>query len=155
MKKFIYPILFIAAIFLSACSDDEPVVTDNVVGSWNLQYPEGLQADGFVDWSFSPTGTLEIKVSSIFSGDHFSQFEYSLSEENKTLTISGDITDAEGHTVRDRFAVYDVVKLTKKELRIKQTWVNTSYTNYDNFPPENQNSFLLGGYQEETFRKGK
>lgn len=66
------------------------------------------------------------------------------------MTISGYITNSEDELVHDKFAVYDVVKLTKKELRIKQSWVNTDY---DNLEPENKNAFLLGGYKDVIFKK--
>ena len=151
MYKFLIPFLFIVSLFATSCSaGNEPVVPNNIVGTWTKQYPEGLQTEGFIEWSFQTTGELYIKVYDVFAGDSSTKYDYVLSEENKSITISGHITNAEGELVRDKFAVYDVIKLTKKELRIEQSWVNTTY---DNLEPENKNVFLLGGYKEVIFRK--
>lgn len=151
MNKLIIPLLFIASMLLTACSDDdEPVVVDNIVGTWVKQYPEGLQTEGFIDWVFNTNGELNVKVSDVFAGDSSIKYDYALSDKDKSLTISGYIKNVEGETIHDKFAIYDVVKLTKKELRIKQSWVNT---NYDSLEPEDRNAFLLGGYKEVTFKK--
>ena len=151
MKKLIIPLFFIACLFMASCvNDDDPVVLDNIEGAWTKQYPEGLQTEGFVEWAFKTTGELDIRVYDVFAGDSSTKYDYVFSQENKSITISGDITNSEGQLVNDKFAVYDVIKLTKKELRIKQSWVNT---NYDNLTPENKNVFLLGGYKEASFKR--
>lgn len=151
MNKLIIPFLFITCLFMTACNDeDEPVVLDNIVGTWTKQYPEGLQTEGFIEWSFNTSGELAIRVYDVMAGDSSTKYDYVLSEENKSMTISGYITNSEDELVHDKFAVYDVVKLTKKELRIKQSWVNTDY---DNLEPENKNAFLLGGYKDVIFKK--
>ncbi len=145
-------LLIVVCLSLSACSDDEPVVLDNIVGGWVLKYPAGLQTEGFVEWNFTSSNELDIRVYDVFSGDISSKYDYKLSEEKKSLTISGNIKNMEGEVAYDTFAVYDVVKLTKKELRIKQSWVNTSY---EDLAPEDKNVFLLGGYKEESFKRSK
>ena len=151
MNKLIIPLLFIACLFMVSCADDnEPVVLDNIEGTWTKQYPEGLQTEGFIDWSFSTRGELVIRVYDVFAGDSSTKFDYVLSNENKSVTISGYIINSKGELVHDKFAIYDVTKLTNKELRIKQSWVNT---NYDNLDTENKNAFLLGGYREVMFKK--
>lgn len=152
MKKLIILLVFISCLFMASCVNyDEPVVLDNVEGTWTKQYPEGLQTDGFIEWVFKTTGELEIRVYDVFAGDYSStKFDYVLSDENNSITISGNITNSEGRMVNDKFAVYDVIKLAKKELRIKQSWVNT---NYDNLEPENKNVFLLGGYRDVIFKR--
>lgn len=153
MNKLIIPFMFIVYLFTTACSkDDEPLAFNNIVGSWTKQYPEGVQTEGFIEWTFFNTGELNIRVYDVFAGDSSTEYEYDLSEENKSITISGNITNSEGELVHDKFAVYDIIKLTKKELRIKQSWVNTTY---DNLEPENKNSFLLGGYKDVIFKKIK
>lgn len=151
MNKLFIPFLFISCLFMTACSDeDEPVVLDNIVGTWTKQYPEGLQTEGFIEWIFNPSGELDIRVHDVMAGDTSTKYDYALSEENKSITISGNIKNSEGKLVYDKFAVYSVVKLTKKELRISQSWVNTDY---DNLEPENKNAFLLGGYKDVVFKK--
>lgn len=151
MNKLLITLLFFASLFMSACgNDNEPVVLDNIVGTWTKQYPEGLQTEGFIEWSFNTSGELDIRVYDVMAGDSSTQYDYVLSEENKSMTISGYITNSEDELVHDKFAVYDVVKLTKKELRIKQSWVNTDY---DNLEPVNKNAFLLGGYKDVIFKK--
>lgn len=151
MNKLLITLLFFASLFMSACgNDNEPVVLDNIVGTWTKQYPEGLQTEGFIEWSFNTSGVLDIRVYDVMAGDSSTQYDYVLSEENKSMTISGYITNSEDELVHDKFAVYDVVKLTKKELRIKQSWVNTDY---DNLEPVNKNAFLLGGYKDVIFKK--
>lgn len=151
MKKLIIPLLFITCLFVASCvNDDEPVVFDNVGGTWTKQYPKGLQTEGFIEWAFKTTGELYIRVYDVFAGDSSMKYEYVLSEENKSITISGNITNSDGLLVNDKFAVYDVIKLTRKELRIKQSWVNT---NYDNLESENKNVFLLGGYKDVIFKR--
>lgn len=151
MNKLLITLFFITCLFITACNDeDEPVVLDNIVGTWTKQYPEGLQTEGFIEWSFNTSGELDIIVYDVMAGDSSTKYDYVLSEENKSMTISGYITNSEDELVHDKFAVYDVVKLTKKELRIKQSWFNTSY---DNLEPENKNAFLLGGYKDVIFKK--
>lgn len=151
MNKLLITLLFITCLFMTACNDeDEPVVLDNIVGTWTKQYSEGLQTEGFIEWSFNTSGELDIRVNDVMAGDSSTKYDYVLSEENKSMTISGYITNSEDELVHDKFAVYDVVKLTKKELRIKQSWVNTDY---DNLEPENKNAFLLGGYKDVIFKK--
>lgn len=151
MNKLLISFLFISCLFMAACGEDnEPVVLDNIVGTWTKQYPEGLQTEGFIEWSFNTTGELDIRVYDVMAGDSSTKYDYILSEGNNSITISGNIKNSDGEIVHDKFAVYDVVKLTKKELRIKQSWVNP---NYDNLEPEDRNAFLLGGYKEVTFKK--
>ncbi len=150
MKKLSILFLFVACLIMTACSKDEPVTLENIVGAWDLQYPEGLQTEGYVEWEFNSNGQLFIRSYDVFAGDHTSRFDYLISEEKKSLTISGDITDSEGETVHDTFAIYTIDKLSKKELLIKQSWVNTKY---EDLAPEYKNVFLLGGYKEESFRR--
>ncbi len=151
MKKLIMLFLFVACLFVAGCShDDEPVVAENVVGTWILQYPEGLQTEGFVEWEFNSSGELLIRTYDVFAGDHSSKYDFSISEENRSLTISGEIVMAEGETIQDTFAIYEIVKISKKEMRIRQKWMNSKY---DDLKPEDKNAFLLGGYKEESFKR--
>ena len=151
MNRLLMIISITACFFMAACSDDnEPVVLDNIVGTWTKQYPEGLQTEGFIEWSFKTSGELDIRVYDVMAGDSSTKYDYVLSEENKSMTISGYITNSKGEIVHDKFVVYDVVKLTQKELRIKQSWVNKDY---DNLEPENKNAFLLGGYKDVLFKR--
>lgn len=100
MNKLIIPLLFIASMLLAACSDDdEPVVIDNIVGTWVKQYPEGLQTEGFIDWVFNTNGELNVKVSDVFAGDSSIKYDYALSDKDKSLTISGYIKNIEGETI--------------------------------------------------------
>ena len=40
MKKQVTIFMFIACLIMTACSnDDEPIVIDNIVGTWHVQYP--------------------------------------------------------------------------------------------------------------------
>ena len=109
-----------------------------------------MQTEGFVTWDFSNLGALTIRVYDTFAGDNSNTYDYILSEEQKSITIAGDIKNSNGIMVHDTFAVYDVVKLTKQELRIKQSWVNTSY---DELAPDEKNSFLLGGWKDVSFKR--
>lgn len=46
MKKQVTIFMFIACLIMTACSnDDEPIVIDNIVGTWHVQYPAGLQTE--------------------------------------------------------------------------------------------------------------
>ncbi len=151
MKNLIIPLIFIACLFMTSCSHgDEPIVLDNIVGCWTLQYPEGLQTEGFVEWTFNSNGELIIQTYDVFSGDYTSMYDYSISEENKSLTISGNINNAEGETIHEKFAIYEIAKLSKKALQIKQSWVNTSF---EDLAPEDKNVFLLGGFKGESFNR--
>lgn len=152
VSAIILPLLFITALVMTSCSDEEPVVPDNIVGTWDLQYPDGLQTEGFIEWSFGSSGELRIQVYDVFSGDSFTSFDYALSEEKKTITISGNIINSAGETVHDTFAVYDIVKLTKSDLHLRQSWVNTGYNHLE---PEDMNAFLLGGYKEPSFKRSR
>ncbi len=153
MKRLIIPFLFVACLFMTACSnDDEPVVPESIIGSWDEQYPPDLQTDGFIRWNFNLDGSLIVTSVSVWTGDIHSEFDYTISEDDKTLTIGGEIKNAEGEMVRDNFVVYDVVKLTKDEMQLHQTWVNTAY---DDLAPEDKNSFLLGSWKDVTFTRLK
>lgn len=151
MKKQVTIFMFIACLIMTACSnDDEPIVIDNIVGTWHVQYPAGLQTEGFIEWSFNSNGELSIRNYDVFAGDYTSEYVYSISEEDRSITISGDIKNIDGEAITDKFAIYEIVKLSKKELRIKQSWLNTSY---DDLAPEDKNDFLLEAYKEVSFRR--
>ena len=88
MKNFLIPFLFIACLFMSACSDDnESLVLNNIEGTWIKQYPEGLQTEGFVEWTFKTTGELDVRVYDAFAGDSSTKYDYVLTEENKSIAI--------------------------------------------------------------------
>lgn len=151
MKKPVTIFMFIVCLIMTACSnDDEPIVIDNIVGTWHVKYPAGLQTEGFIEWVFTSNGELSIRNYDVFAGDYTSEYVYSISEESKSITISGDIKNAEGETITDKFAIYEIVKLSKKELRIKQSWLNTSF---EDLAPEDKNDFLLEAYKEVSFRR--
>lgn len=151
INKLVLPVLSIVFLFVTACSDDDdPIVMENIVGTWSEQYPSGLQTEGFVTWDFSDLGSLTIRNYDAFAGDHTNTYDYTISEEQKTITIAGDVKNSNGMMVHDKFAVYDVVKLTNHELRIKQSWVNTTY---DDIDQDDKNSFLLVGWKEVSFKR--
>ena len=80
MKKQVTIFMFIACLIMTACSnDDEPIVIDNIVGTWHVQYPAGLQTEGFIEWSFNSNGELSIRNYDVFAGDYTSEYVYSIS----------------------------------------------------------------------------
>lgn len=153
MNRLIIPFLFVACLFVTACSnDDEPVVLDSIVGTWVEQYPPNFISDGFITWTFGQDGSMIVTSVSIWAEDANTAFDYTLSAPDKTLTIGGDIKNAEGETVHDNFVAYDIVKLTKDEMTLHRSWINTAY---DDLAPEDKNSFLLGSWQDVTFTRSK
>lgn len=89
--------MFITYLFMTACRyNDEPVVPDNILGTWTKQHPDGLQTEGFIECSFNSSGVLDIRVSDVIAGDTSIQYDYEISEENKSMTISGFITNSKG-----------------------------------------------------------
>ncbi len=151
MKKLIVDFLFIACLFMPSCSNEnEPIAFANILGTWTVKYPEGLQTEGFVTWSFNSKGELIIYSCDAFAGDHTSMYDYTISEENNSILISGNLKISDREIIHDTFASYEVVKLSKNELQIKQSWVNDDYAD---FAPEDKNVFLLGGYKEVSFKR--
>lgn len=74
MNKLLITLLFITCLFMTACNDeDEPVVLDNIIGTWTKQYHDGLQTEGFIEWSFNTSGELDIRVYDVMSGDSYTK----------------------------------------------------------------------------------
>lgn len=126
MKKlFLTLLVFIGTIVMTGCKDDDEQVTiGNVVGSWVLQHPEGVQTEGFVEWTFKADGRLIISVYDVFAGDSESEYFYEIFEHDKSIHVSGLVTEPDQEVSRCAFANFYVTKLKKNELRLNRYWLN-------------------------------
>ena len=124
-KSLIAFLLFIGAMVMTGCKDDDqPVTMENVVGSWVIQHPAGVQTEGFVTWTFKPDGRLIISVCDVFAGDSESEYFYELFEHDKSIHVSGFVTEPDEEVSKCAFADFYVTSLKSNELRLNRYWLN-------------------------------
>ena len=88
MKKIIRTVLCAALLVAGLCGCEKQLIpdinlADNLEGSWEKVYPEGVQDAGLVIWTFSTINKenqdpfiLTIYVSDVFSGDSEAKYIY-------------------------------------------------------------------------------
>ena len=83
----------LAAVFLVSCSsDDDEIQIDQLAGTWQQVYDEGVVAEGYVQYTFTPgipptSGDCTIHVYDVFAGDTTIRRSYALADDHRRLFI--------------------------------------------------------------------
>ena len=93
MKIWRVVFVMLATLILVSCSsDDEDYQIDQLAGAWLQVYDEGVVAEGYVKYTFTPgvpstSGSCTIHVSDVFAGDTTIQRSYAVRDDNRRLFI--------------------------------------------------------------------
>lgn len=86
----------LAALSLVSCSsdDDEEFLIDQLTGTWQQVYDEGVVAEGYVQYTFTPgtpanVGECTIYVYDVFTGDTTFVRDYVLTEDHHLAIYEG------------------------------------------------------------------
>jgi hypothetical protein len=121
MKLWINILVITAAMFsLASCSsdDEEEFLIDQLSGTWEQVYDEGVVAEGYVQYTFTSgtpatVGECTIHVYDVFAGDTTFVRDYALTEDRHLAIYSGQ----DGATPSEVYE-YDVQRLSAKAM----TW---------------------------------
>ena len=109
-----------AMLSLASCSsdDNEEFLMDQLAGTWEQVYDEGVVAEGYVQYTFTPGkpatgGECTIHVYDVFAGDTTFVRDYALTEDRHLAIYIGQY----GGTPPE-IQEYDVQKLSAKTM----TW---------------------------------
>ena len=109
----------LAAFSLASCSsdDDEVFQAEQLAGTWQRVYDEGVIAEGYVQYTFTPGvpstgGDCNIYSYDVFAGDTTVQRSYVLSDNGRRLTIFEGMY---GGTPSERYE-YDIQRLSAKAM---------------------------------------
>ena len=109
-----------AMLSLASCSsdDNEEFLMDQLSGTWEQVYDEGVVAEGYVQYTFTPGkpatgGECTIHVYDVFAGDTTFVRDYALTEDRHLAIYSGQY----GATPSEIYE-YDVQRLSAKTM----TW---------------------------------
>ena len=94
------------------------VKTRTVSGTWLRVYDEGVVAEGYVKYTFTPgvpstSGSCTIHVSDVFAGDTTIQRSYVISDDNRRLLIFEELYGGSPETQK-----YDIQRISAKGM----TW---------------------------------
>ncbi len=110
----------LAAFSLASCSsdDDEVFQAGQLAGTWEKVYDEGVIAEGYVQYTFTPgipatVGKCTIHVYDVFAGDTTFVRDYALTEDRHLAIYIGQY----GGTPPE-IQEYDVLRLSAKDM----TW---------------------------------
>jgi len=86
----------LAAFSFDSCSsdDDEEFLMDQLAGTWEQVYDEGVVAEGYVQYTFTPgkpatVGECTIHVYDVFAGDTTFVRDYALTEDRYLAIYNG------------------------------------------------------------------
>ena len=86
----------LAAFSFASCSsdDDEEFLMDQLAGTWEQVYDEGVVAEGYVQYTFTPgkpatVGECTIHVYDVFAGDTTFVRDYALTEDRYLAIYNG------------------------------------------------------------------
>ena len=119
MKIWRLAFAMLAAFSLASCSsDDEEFQTNQLAGTWLRVYDEGVVAEGYVKYTFSPgvpstSGYCTIHVYDVFAGDTTIQRSYVISDDNRRLLIFEELYGGSPETQE-----YDIQRISAKGM----TW---------------------------------
>jgi len=120
MKIWRLAFAMLAAFSLASCSsdDDEEFLMDQLAGTWEQVYDEGVVAEGYVQYTFTPGkpatgGECTIHVYDVFAGDTTFVRDYALTEDRHLAIYNGQYG-----TTPSEIYEYDVQRLSAKAM----TW---------------------------------
>ena len=93
MKICVIVFAMLAAFSLASCSsDDDELQTGQLAGTWEQVYDEGVIAEGYVQYTFTPGtpstgGECTIYSYDVFAGDTVVQRDYALTDNGRRLVI--------------------------------------------------------------------
>lgn len=93
LMKYAMAFVVLAAVYLASCnSDDKDFQIDQLAGTWQQVYDEGVVAEGYVRYTFTPgvpstSGDCTIHVYDVFAGDTTIQRSYAVRDDNRRLFI--------------------------------------------------------------------
>ena len=109
-----------AMLSLASCSsdDNEEFLMDQLSGTWEQVYDEGVVAEGYVQYTFTPGkpatgGECTIHVYDVFAGDTTFVRDYALTEDRQLAIYNGQYG-----TTPSEIYEYDVQRLSAKAM----TW---------------------------------
>ena len=86
----------LAAFSFASCSsdDDEEFLMDQLAGTWEQVYDEGVVTEGYVQYTFTPgkpatVGECTIHVYDVFAGDTTFVRDYALTEDRYLAICNG------------------------------------------------------------------
>ena len=86
----------LAAFSFASCSsdDDEEFLMDQLAGTWEQVYDEGIVTEGYVQYTFTPgkpatVGECTIHVYDVFAGDTTFVRDYALTEDRYLAIYNG------------------------------------------------------------------
>ena len=111
-------VMLATLIIVSCSSDDEDYQIDQLAGTWLQVYDEGVVAEGYVKYTFTPgvpstSGHCTIHVSDVFAGDTTIQRSYVVSDDNRRLLIFEELYGGSPETQK-----YDIQRISAKGM----TW---------------------------------
>ena len=99
MKIWRLAFVMLAAFSLASCSsdDDEEFLMDQLSGTWQQVYDEGVVSEGYVQYTFTPktpstpstAGQCTIHVYDVFAGDTTFVRDYALTEDRHLAIYIG------------------------------------------------------------------
>ena len=116
MKIWRIAFIMLAAFSLASCSsDDDELQIDQLAGTWEQVYDEGVVAEGYVHYTFTPGtpstgGTCTIHSYDVFTGDKTIQRDYALTDNGQRLTIFKGQYGGKPSEVSE----YEVLRLSSK-----------------------------------------
>ena len=120
MKIWRLTFAMLAAFSFVSCSsdDDEEFLIDQLTGTWQQVYDEGVVAEGYVQYTFTPgtlanVGECTIYVYDVFTGDTTFVRDYVLTEDRHLAIYNGQYG-----TTPSEIYEYDVQRLSAKAM----TW---------------------------------
>jgi len=147
----------LAAFSLASCSsdDDEEFLMDQLAGTWEQVYDEGVVAEGYVQYTFTPGkpatgGECTIHVYDVFAGDTTFVRDYALTEDRHLAIYIGQY----GGTPPE-IQEYDVQKLSAKTMtwhltnsdvvlnfkKVKYIAIDSLFTNGDGTRRKNRHGY--------------
>ena len=100
MKIWRLAFAMLAAFSLASCSsdDEEEFQIDKLAGTWQRVYDEGVVAEGYVQYTFTPgkpatVGECTIHVYDVFAGDTTFVRDYVLTEDRHLAIYNGQEDD--------------------------------------------------------------
>lgn len=96
MKIWRLAFAMLAALSFASCSsdDDEVFLTEQLAGTWQQMYDEGVVSEGYVQYTFTPgtpatVGECTIHVYDVFAGDTTFVRDYVLTEDRHLAIYNG------------------------------------------------------------------
>lgn len=87
--KQVLKIAFCSALLmvgLCGCEKSD-VDLDRLQGTWSKVYPEGVVAEGGVNWTFGSDNTFLIHIYDVSAGDYDGEYVYAVDDDSRTLTV--------------------------------------------------------------------